>query len=621
MSTRLLRPTRISTIFQRRGISTNYLKDVWTQRTLRPTNPLLDALQQEHAKPLNLYTTQPHHVSEAASYIQSQTAVEKDAPPLDTLQAFLNPRLFLTQFVTLQSLLAQDSSEWDAQMSTLGESLSQYAPQSIYEPLQEVTPALVRRYEEATGTVVSSHHGSVSSLSSSSFDKEAYQKIVVALQSVETDLSTSGGDLSSVYNYVGLRTMQAQQWGYKHLADQAFRNGASVQLEQVDQLHHDLVEAVVPFVCKFNKIEKPKSLVDDYTGATGKTYKEDLIDVNVYNAKVDRFNMLKLEDHVTLDGALSFLFRVADDLLGVTFEMVEKQRRSSYDSEIHYYQVFDKDHKLLGSFYLDPFRAIYHDEVQPVTLPLVPRGPNTPPVVYLRLGAATRMFDSDPQGLSWDEVESLFHEFGHLFQFMRAASDHGAVLGPQNMPMDLSEILPKFMELWLTEQSTIYALMNLSNTTETFKDETLQAAFRNRAHNKSLLIAQNVFLGAVELKLFSGFDLKGSESVLDMQRRLAEEIVPHDLPDKKDLTLITDLLLENANGREVCRYRYTLGDVLAASLYESCRRRHTEDPSKLQQDFLRVLVEPGANVNLKDIQETFGIQDLSIKPLLDRYCF
>lgn len=83
------------------------------------------------------------------------------------------------------------------------------------------------------------------------------------------------------------------------------------------------------------------------------------------------------------------------------------------------------------------------------------------------------------------------------------------------------------------------------------------------------MIMQNVFFGSFELELFSTFDPRGDESLVGVQRRVANQYIPHDIPDKKDLAPFLDVMAENARGAHIAFYRYLWSEIYSAGLYQA----------------------------------------------------
>ena len=130
------------------------------------------------------------------------------------------------------------------------------------------------------------------------------------------------------------------------------------------------------------------------------------------------------------------------------------------------------------------------------------------------------------------------------------------------------------MELWLQEKSTIYALMDASQSQVGFSDESIDAAFRVRSRRKHLELAQLAFYGSLELHIFSDFDIKGEESLLALQSRWAKEYSPHDVPPDKTAGPLVQLFKENAAGQSVAYYRYLWCEAQSAALFEELKEQH-----------------------------------------------
>lgn len=174
----------------------------------------------------------------------------------------------------------------------------------------------------------------------------------------------------------------------------------------------------------------------------------------------------------------------------------------------------------------------------------------------------------------------------------------------------------------MTEKSTLYAMIDLSKSETPLSDESIDAACRVTSREKALKLAQHVFYGSLELELFSGFDLKGPETILALQERLALELIPHDVPDKKDLTALLDIFQENAQGQQVAWYRYVWCEVLSAACFDRFKKAYTCDPDsvpKLREDLRHLLLEPGAAVDFKRFRSEFGLVDCSPHGLWQRF--
>ena len=178
------------------------------------------------------------------------------------------------------------------------------------------------------------------------------------------------------------------------------------------------------------------------------------------------------------------------------------------------------------------------------------------------------------------------------------------------------------MEMWLTEKSTLYALIDLSKSETPFSDESIDAAYRVRSQEKALKLAQQTFYSRLEVELFSGFDLKGTETILALQERIAQDMIPHDVPGEKDLTPLLDILKENSQGRHVAFHRYIWCEMLSAAFFERFKEAHATNPDsifQLRSDLRGLFLEPGAAIDVDAFFSKFELINCSPSALRQRY--
>ncbi|EEC44989.1 predicted protein [Phaeodactylum tricornutum CCAP 1055/1] len=325
--------------------------------------------------------------------------------------------------------------------------------------------------------------------------------------------------IADMYNYVGLSNAKANLLGYKNWAEQILEHRI-VTVEELEGLHETIRERLQPFLKSASGQANNSSgqALDDLLTPTGNT---PLVS-GLSPQQMDDLSRLRIERHVTLEGALFVASRMSQDVFGVS---------------------------------------------------LIPASPE----------------ESPEQNLDW------------------------------------LEIVPKFMEHWLMEPSTLLALVHaseLGRDLESNVEESIEAAYRHRSRQKVMELAQLTFYGQLELTLFSKFDLKGEESMLDLQHRLAQEFVPHDLPGRKDITALRDIFQDNANGRPLANYRYLYSEIVSAQVFEQWKESYEVDVERLpqlRQSLRRSFLERGAAVKVDDIDPTYQIQNVSPHALFQRY--
>ncbi|GKY90524.1 hypothetical protein MPSEU_000026100 [Mayamaea pseudoterrestris] len=402
--------------------------------------------------------------------------------------------------------------------------------------------------------------------------------------------------MRNMYQFLGLKTEIAKLHGFETVVEQVFSRRAT-SIKQVKDLHDSVRDRILPLVYDPTKATTDAAL-NELLGMSAPPSGANLGPGRPLNPKQqDERDMIRLEKHITLDGVITFCTRLCSDLFGV--DVIEQtsdlKGALHWDDSVRLFHVHDSNtQRCIGSFYLDPFERPGKLR-RPVTTLVLPRGPATPPAVYMSLFMQPPTWDTDPAAMTWEDIEAFLHELGHVMDLLLSSNRFGSIAGPvETLPIDRSELLPKFMELWMLERSTIYALMETSQSRVAFSDDSIDAAFRARSRRKHLELAQLAFYGSLEIKVFSDFDIRGEESLLSLQHRWAKEYTPHDMPPEKSMGPLVELFRENAGGRSVAHYRYLWCEAQSTALFEQVKNQHgTVSALELQQQVRQELLTEG----------------------------
>ncbi|CAB9517907.1 Oligopeptidase A [Seminavis robusta] len=384
------------------------------------------------------------------------------------------------------------------------------------------------------------------------------------------------------------------------------------------------------------------------TGSRMATSEQQIRDMNMAVAELfqplaeaiqhDPFDKQWLEkQHVpspTLNGTLQALFQLLGSssdscLLGNsnknTIEIIQQSTNDDeardllWHKENRIFHVYEDAAVLLGTIILDPFQRTGKPE-QAFTIPLRHRRGNNhlPPLVAVSVNMSPPVWDNDKDvTITWEDAETLWHEFGHAMQFVLAQTSVGTLTGAQNMPTDVSEIVPKIMELCLFDESTLLSVMDFSSANSSSSSSNsltpamIETIHEWRLHRRALQSLQHAFWGTLELDLFTCADDASWErgSLVELKRQLAFQYIPHDLPaGKDDLSTILHVMQSNATGMHIGMYRYLWAEVFSAAWYRhimcgdvaSDDRRSSSNltqKKELRRGFREKLLDPGAAVD------------------------
>lgn len=249
-----------------------------------------------------------------------------------------------------------------------------------------------------------------------------------------------------------LRLQLANLLGYDTYADYALEERMARSAGEVDSLLGELLDKTKPYA------EKEIAAIQQYAAAQGLGGRLMPWDWAYYTEKY-KAATYDLDDEMTrpyfrLERVQDAMFMLAGRLYGLTFK--ENKEIPVYHPDVHAFEVYDSEEATpMAILYIDYFprpgkqggawmtsyRQAY---VDPVT------GENVIPVVSLVCNF-TKPTDKRPSLLSFNEVTTIFHEFGHGLHGMLGRGSYPSQTGT-NVRRDFVELPSQIMENWVSEK-------------------------------------------------------------------------------------------------------------------------------------------------------------------------
>ena len=168
----------------------------------------------------------------------------------------------------------------------------------------------------------------------------------------------------------------------------------------------------------------------------------------------------QLRPYFPLPKVLDGLFGLAERLFGIAIERADEEEAHKWHEDVQFFKVL-RDGQRIASFYLDPYSrpaekrggAWMNDCLGRLWLD----GQLRLPVVHLVCNGTPPVGDT-PSLMSFSEVETLFHEFGHGLQGMLTTVDYADVAGLNGVEWDAVEIASQFMENWCYHKPTLVGM-------------------------------------------------------------------------------------------------------------------------------------------------------------------
>lgn len=322
-----------------------------------------------------------------------------------------------------------------------------------------------------------------------------------------------------------------------------------------------------------------------------------------------------LRPYFPLPRVLDGLFALAGRLFDVRVRAADGEA-PVWHPDVRFFRVEDAHGAPVAAFYLDPYSrpaekrgGAWMDEV-------VGRGPGRLPIAHLVCNQVPPVGDR-PSCMTFDEVHTLFHEFGHGLQHMLTAVERPLAAGIRNVEWDAVELPSQFMENWCYHRETLLGLSRHVDTGEPLPDELFEKLVAARTFRAGSDMLRQLYFAFLDLELHQRWSPDGGESVFDVQRRVAARttVLPP-LPEDRFLCGFTHIF---AGGYAAGYYSYKWAEVLSADAFSAFEEAGLEDPHAVAatgRRFRDTVLALGGSQHPMDVFKAFRGREPSTAALL-----
>ncbi|KAL2527871.1 Organellar oligopeptidase A [Forsythia ovata] len=330
-----------------------------------------------------------------------------------------------------------------------------------------------------------------------------------------------------------------------------------------------------------------------------------------------------LRPYFSFPKVMDGLFSLANKLFGINIEPADGLA-PVWNSDVRFYRVNDSSGSPIAFFYFDPYSrpsekrgGAWMDEVVGRSRVLSQDGSSARlPVAHMVCNQMPPVGDK-PSLMTFREVETVFHEFGHALQHMLTKQDEGLVAGIRNVEWDAVELPSQFMENWCYHRDTLMSIGKHYETGESIPDEIYQKLLAARTFRAGSLSLRQIKFATLDLELHTKYLPGGSESIYDVDRRVSKrtQILPP-LPEDRFLCSFSHIF---AGGYAAGYYSYKWAEVLSADAFSAFEDAGLDDDKAVKETGQRfretVLALGGGKAPLEVFVEFRG-REPSPEPLL-----
>jgi oligopeptidase A len=249
------------------------------------------------------------------------------------------------------------------------------------------------------------------------------------------------------------------------------------------------------------------------------------------------FDPEALRPYFTVDGVLSGLFAIAERLYGL--RITPWRDAEVCDPQVRAYRVIDRDDTPLGGFQVDVFPrenkrdgAWMHGAVTATDARVIGAPGRRTLSLECLVANLTPPIGDAPARLSHAEVETLFHEFGHLLHHLLGARSVRALGGIQ-VAWDFVELPSMIMENWAWEREALDLFARHAETGAVIPDALFSAMKRARTFRAANAMLRQLGFAEADLALHCDLDphAASDQEVMDLARAVAVDHASSALPD------------------------------------------------------------------------------------------
>lgn len=335
------------------------------------------------------------------------------------------------------------------------------------------------------------------------------------------------------------------------------------------------------------------------------------------------FSAEELRPYFPLEQVLESLFSLVNRLFGVTITAADGQA-PVWHEDVRYFQVADEKGEEIAHFYLDPYSrpaekrgGAWMDDCMG-RAKLTENGTTTlrKPVAYLVCNQSPPV-DGKPSLMTFGEVETLFHEFGHGLQHMLTKVDYADASGINNVEWDAVELPSQFMENWCYHYPTLMGMAKHYETGEALPENYYHKLVAAKNYMSGSVMLRQIHFSMVDIELHHSYKPGSGETANDFRNRIAKTttVLPP-LPEDAFLCAFGHIF---AGGYAAGYYSYKWAEVLSAdafAAFEEAGLDSEEAIASTGKRFGDTILALGGSKHPMEVFKSFRGREPSTAPLL-----
>lgn len=407
-----------------------------------------------------------------------------------------------------------------------------------------------------------------------------------------------------IRDIVNLRLEKAKLLGFDCYSNFVLDNTMAKNSETVMNFLHNLWQYALP------KAKAEARELQELMDKEGKGEKLEAWDWWYYTEKLRKakydLDEEELKPYFKLENVREGAFAVANKLYGIT--LTPLHNIPVYHPDVEVFEVKDADGSHLGIFYVDYFPRAgksggawmsNYREQQGDIRPLV-----------CNVASFTKPVGDTPSLLTLDEVETLFHEFGHGLHGLLTKCQYKGTSGT-NVVRDFVELPSQINEHWATEPQVLKMYARHYQTGNTIPDELIEKIRKQKTFNQGFITTELMAAAILDMNLHNLTDTQGLDVVAYEKEAMDKlGLIPQIAPRYR-----TTYFSHIIGGYAAGYYSYLWANVLDSDAFEAFKEHGIFDPNTASL-FRRNILEKGDSEEAMTLYRNFRGAEPQLEPML-----
>ena len=433
--------------------------------------------------------------------------------------------------------------------------------------------------------------------------------------------TTGDSNWPVIERILSLRLEQARRLGYTNWAELSLAAKMADSIEQVEGLLEDLRAAAYPMAVQ--ELADLRACAERHGAAEAADLQPWDVSFWADHRRRERFDLDSeaLRPWFPLPRVLDGLFALCDRLFGLTITAADGEA-PIWHPDVRFFRVHDRDQgRPIAAFYLDPYSrpgskrgGAWMDEC--LSLSHAADGSPVLPVAYLVCNQSPPVGDT-PSLMTFQEVETLFHEFGHGLHHMLTTVERPQAAGINNVEWDAVELPSQFMENWCYDKATLLGLARHWQSGEPLPEGEYEKLLAARTFMAGAATLRQVHFSLTDLRLHSSWTPDCGQSPEQVRRQLA--ITTTVLEPIEEDALLCSFGHIFAGGYAAGYYSYKWAEVLSADAFSAFEEGGLENEDSIRaigRRFRDTVLSLGGSRHPAEVFESFRGRPPSTEALI-----